>query len=72
MTGVCKVCEWINKDLRKLNSGINGCSCERKRIKDKVDMLCSRIAFLEEANIKKEGRINFLEGVLNSMLDKLC
>jgi len=34
--------------------------------------MCKRLAFLKEANIEKEGRINYLEGIVESMSDKLC
>jgi len=34
--------------------------------------MCKHLAFLKEANIEKEGRINYLEGIVESMSDKLC
>ena len=37
-----------------------------------MDEVCKCLAFLEEANIEKEGRINYLEGIVELMSDKLC
>ena len=72
VTGVAKVCERINKDIEETNNRINRRTQESKRLKDRMDEMCKRLAFLKEANIKKEGRINYFEGIVESMSDKLC
>jgi len=72
VTGVAKVCEWINKDIEETNNQINCRTQESKRLEDRMDEACKRLAFLEEANIEKEGHINYLEGIVESMSDKLC
>ena len=38
----------------------------------KVDNLVDCLAFLEQANIEKEGWIDYFEGVIQSMSNKLC
>jgi len=72
VTGVTKVCERIDKDIEETNNQINRRTRESKRLEDRMDEMCKRLAFLEEANIEKEGRINYLEGIIESMSDKLC
>jgi len=72
VTGVAKVCECIDKDIEEKNNRINRRTWESKRLEDRMDNMCKRIAFLEEANIKKEGCINYLEGIVESMSNKLC
>jgi len=37
-----------------------------------MDEMCKHLAFLKEANIEKEGRINYLEGIVESTSDRLC
>jgi len=61
--GVAKVCKQINKDIEETNNRINHRTYKSKRIEDKVDALCDHIATFEAANVKKEGHINYLEGV---------
>lgn len=41
-------------------------------MENKVNNLISHLTFLEEANIEKEGQINYLKGVVDLMSDKLC
>jgi len=72
VTGVAKVCEWIDKDIEETNNRINRQTRESKRLEDRIDEKCKHLAFLKEANIEKEGRINYLEGMVKSMLDRLC
>jgi len=72
VTGVAKVCEWIDKDIEETNNRINRQTRESKRLEDRIDKMCKHLTFLEEANIEKEGRINYLEGMVESMLDRLC
>ena len=72
VTGVAKVCEQIDKDIEETNNRINRRTRESKRLEDRMDEVCKCLAFLDEANIEKEGRINYLEGIVESMSDKLC
>ena len=72
VSGVVKVVERINSDVKETNIRIDRQTKELKQLESKVDNLMDRLAFLEQANIKKEGRIDYLEGVIQSMSDKLC
>ena len=55
--GVIKVCERMDTNIKEMNDRIDQHLQEGKRLEEKVNALVDRIAFLEEANIKKEGRI---------------
>ena len=72
ISGVVKVVEHIDSDVKETNIRIDCRTKELKQLESKVDNLVDRLAFLEQANIEKEGQINYLEGVIQSMSDKLC
>ena len=72
VSGVVKVVEWIDSDVKETNIRIDRRTKELKQLESKFDNLTDRLAFLEQANIEKEGRIDYLEGVIQSMSDKLC
>ena len=72
VSGVVKVLEWIDSDVKETNIQINHWTKELKQLESKFDNLVDRLAFLEQANIEKEGWIDYLEGVIQSMSDKLC
>ena len=72
VSGVMKVVEWIDSDVKETNIRIDCRTKELKHLESKFDNLADRLAFLEQANIEKEGRIDYLEGVIQSMSDKLC
>ena len=72
VSGVVKVMERINSDVKETNIRIDHRTKELKQLEGKVDNLVDRLVFLEQANIKKEGRIDYLEGVIQSMSDNLC
>ena len=72
ISGVVKVVERIDSDVKETNIWINCRTKELKQLEGKVDNLMDHLAFLEQANIKKEGRIDYLKGVIQSMSDKLC
>ena len=67
---VVKVVECINSDVKEINIRINCRTKELKQLESKVNNLLNRLVFL--ANIEKEGQINYLEGVIQLMSDKLC
>ena len=64
--------EHIDSDVKETNIRIDFRTKELKQLESKVENLVDRLAFLEQANIEKEGQINYLEGVIQSMSDKLC
>ena len=64
--------EWIDSDVKETNIQIDRWNKELKQLESKFDNLADCLAFLEQANIEKEGRIDYLEGVIQSMSDKLC
>ena len=70
--GVIKVVERIDSDVKKTNIRIDRRTKELKQLEGRVDNLVDCLTFLEQANIEKEGQINYLEGVIQSMSDKLC
>ena len=72
VSGVVKVVERIDSDVKETNIQINCWTKELKQLESRFDNLADRLAFLEQANIEKEGQINYLEGVIQSMSDKLC
>ena len=71
-TSVIKVWKQIDKDIKETNLRIDCWTREFKRLENKVNNLISHFTFLEEANIEKEGQINYLKGVVDLMSDKLC
>ena len=72
VSGVVKVVERIDSDVKETNIQIDRRTKELKQLESKFDNLVDHLVFLEQANIKKEGRINYLEGVIQSMSNKLC
>ena len=70
--GVVKVVEHIDLDVKETNIWIDRRTKELKQLESRFENLADRLAFLEQANIEKEGRIDYLEGVIQSMSDKLC
>ena len=72
VSGVVKVVEQIDSDVKETNIRIDRRTKELKQLEGKVDNLMDHLAFLEQANIEKEGWIDYLEGVIQSMSDKLC
>ena len=64
--------ERIDSDIKETNIWIDRRTKELKQLESKFDNLVDRLVFLEQANIEKEGRIDYLEGVIQSMSDKLC
>ena len=72
VSGVVKVVERIDLDVKETNIRIDRRTKELKQLESRFENLADRLAFLEQANIKKEGRIDYLEGVIQSMSDKLC
>ena len=71
MSSIVKVVEWIDQDVKETNLWVNYQTKEFKWLESKVDDLVDRLAFLEQANIE-EGQIDYLEGVVQSMSNKLC
>ena len=72
ISGVVKVVERIDLDVKETNIWIDRRTKELKQLESKFDNLADRLAFLEQANIEKEGQIDYLEEVIQSMSDKLC
>ena len=72
ISGVMKVVERIDSDVKETNIQIDHQTKELKQLESRFENLTDRLAFLEQANIEKEGRIDYLEGVIQSMSDKLC
>ena len=72
VSGVVKVVERIDSDVKETNIRIDRRTKELKQLESRFEDLADRLAFLEQANIEKEGRIDYLEGVIQSMSDKLC
>ena len=72
VSGVVKVIERINLDIKETNIQIDHRTKELKQLESKVNNLVDCLAFLAQANIEKEGWIDYLEGVVHSMSDKLC
>ena len=72
VSGVVKVVERIDSDVKETNIRIDRRTKELKQLESKFDNLVDHLAFLERANIEKEGRIDYLKGVIQSMSDKLC
>ena len=72
ISGVVKVVERIDSDVKETNIQIDRRTKELKQLESKFNNLVDRLAFLEQANIEKEGRINYLEGVIQLISDKLC
>ena len=72
ISGVVKVVERIDSDVKETNIWIDYRTKELKQLEGKVDNLVDCLVFLEQANIEKEGQIYYLEGVIQSMSDKLC
>ena len=72
ISGVVKVVECINSDVKETNIRIDHRTKELKQLESKVNNLVDCLAFLEQANIEKEGWIDYLEGVVHSMSNKLC
>ena len=69
---VVKVVEHINSDIKETNIRIDHQTKELKQLESKVNNLVDCLTFLAQANIEKEGWIDYLEGVVHSMSDKLC
>ena len=72
ISGVVKVVEQIDSDVKETNIWIDRRTKELKQLESKFDNLTDHLAFLEQANIEKEGRIDYLEEVIQLMSDKLC
>ena len=72
VSGVMKVVERIDSDVKETNIRIDRRTRELKQLESRFENLADRLAFLEQANIEKEGQIDYLEGVIQSMSDKLC
>ena len=72
ISGVVKVVERIDSDVKETNIRINRWTKELKQLESRFENLTDCLAFLEQANIEKEGQIDYLEGVIQSMSDKLC
>ena len=72
VSGVVKVVERIDSDVKETNIRIDRQTKELKQLESRFENLVDRLAFLEQANIEKEGRINYLKGVIQSMSNKLC
>ena len=72
VSGVVKVVERIDSDVKETNIQIDCRTKELKQLESRFENLADCLAFLEQANIEKEGRIDYLEGVIQSMSDKLC
>ena len=72
VSGVVKVVERIDSDVKETNIWIDRRTKELKQLESRFDNLADHLVFLEQANIEKEGRIDDLEGVIQSMSDKLC
>ena len=72
VSGVIKVVERIDSDVKETNIWIDCWTKELKQLESKFDNLADHLAFLEQANIKKEGWIDYLKGVIQLMSDKLC
>ena len=72
VSGVVKVVERIDSDVKETNIWIDCRTKELKQLESRFDNLADHLVFLEQANIEKEGRIDDLEGVIQSMSDKLC
>ena len=70
--GVVKVVERIDLDVKETNIRIDCRTKELKQLESRFENLADCLAFLEQANIEKEGRIDYLEEVIQSMSDKLC
>ena len=62
----------MDSDVKETNIRIDRRTKELKQLESRFESLADRLAFLEQANIEKEGRIDYLEGVIQSMSDKLC
>ena len=65
-------CPATDQDIKETNLQVNHQPKEFKWLESKVDNLIDHLTFLEQVNIKKEGRIDYLEGVVQSMSNKLC
>ena len=72
VSGVVKVVKRIDSDVKETNIRIDRRTKELKQLENRFKNLADCLAFLEQANIEKEGRIDYLEGVIQSMSDKLC
>ena len=72
VSGVIKVVERIDSDVKETNIQIDRRTKELKQLESRFNNLADRLVFLEQANIEKEGRINYLKGVIQSMSNKLC
>ena len=72
VSGVVKVVERIDSDVKETNIWIDHRTKELKQLESRFENLADRLVFLEQANIEKEGRIDYLKGVIQSMSDKLC
>ena len=72
VSGVVKVVEQIDLDVKETNIQIDRRTKELKQLESQFNNLTDRLAFLEQANIKKEGWIDYLEGVIQSISNKLC
>ena len=64
ISGVVKVVEQIDSDVKETNIRIDRQTKELKQLEGKFDNLVDCLVFLEQANIEKEGRIDYLEGVI--------
>ena len=58
VSGVVKVVERIDSDVKETNIWIDHWTKELKQLEGKLDNLMDHLAFLEQANIKKEGWID--------------
>ena len=56
-----KVVECIDSDVKETSVRIDHQTRELKQLESKVDNLVDRLAFLEQANIEKEGWIDCLD-----------
>ena len=62
VSGVIKVVERIDSDVKETNIQIDCWTKELKQLESRFKSLADCLAFLEQANIEKEGRINYTGG----------
>ena len=72
VSGVVKVVERIDSDVKETNLQIDRQTKELKQLESRFENLADHLVFLEQANTEKEGQIDYLEGVIQSMSDKFC
>jgi hypothetical protein len=76
---VCGIINGINHDMTMLSQHMDHCHCEINTINGEVNSLLQRPQELEErimtlgdANVEKEGHIDMLESLVDSISNQLC